>query len=71
VSAFSQLLDEAGKLGIGELTFRVNPIDYREDDGRERWECVGFRAPWTITKRGRTGEEALRRVVEEFGGVAT
>lgn len=66
MSAFSQLLNEAGRLGIGELAFRVCPIDYREDDGRERWTCVGYRAQWSIAKRGRTGEEALRRVVEAF-----
>jgi hypothetical protein len=71
VSAFSQLLDEAGRLDVERLAFEVDPRGYTETDARERWTCRGTLRGSAVTGHGRTGEEALRRVVAFLGGVAS
>lgn len=71
MSAFRQLLDEAGRLNVERLAFEVDPRGYNQEDQRERWTCRATCHGSTVTGHGRTGEEAIRRVVAFLGGVAT
>lgn len=65
MSAFRELLTEAETLGVTKLVFEVDPRGYNEDDQKDRWECrASVPLPvQVISTVGRTGEEALRRVV--------
>jgi hypothetical protein len=71
VSAFSDLIREAENLGVTKFTWDVHVPGYSETDPL-RWRC---RATVTATSAapvyldalqsvGRTGEEALRRIVD-------
>lgn len=66
-SAFRQLIEEGDAYGITKLVWELDPQNYQEEDGRERWECratVPSLPVQVIATVGRTGEESLRRVVE-------
>lgn len=72
--AFGALLAEAKTLGCGDLEFRVDLLKAGEDESR--WSVEGYPPPdddgggsdVPIVERstGRTGEEALRRLVESL-----
>lgn len=62
--AFGALLAEAKALGATTLNFEVDLTMGDDDDAR--WDCADFSAGRKPGSRcqGRTGEEALRRLVE-------
>ena len=60
--AFGALLAEAKALGCGGLEFYVR---LEEPDDAERWDAVCYHGR-SARCTGRTGEEALRRLVEEL-----
>ncbi len=70
MSAFRELLSQAESLGVTKLVFDVNLAGYNEEDQIHRWSCrasVASPAPVlmeAMQASGRTGEEALRFVVE-------
>lgn len=68
MSVFRDLMEEAATLGAARMGFLVDLQDYGEEDMTERWLCTvtgPIGEPLTDAK-GRTGEEALRRVVERL-----
>lgn len=71
--AFGALLAEAKRLGCNGLRFEVDLLAEPDDAEYERWSCGSLdrwrpevRGPLS---RGRTGEEAFRRLVESLRGV--
>ena len=74
--AFGKLLAEAKALYVKRLDFRIDFMDRPASPGDDpdfRWRCVaqmvsGARAPEMVCEYGRTGEEALRRLVEKLRG---
>lgn len=68
MSAFSDLLRDADALGVTKCTWTLNVAGYTARPEREGlWTCLATvpKMPvGTIETDGRTGEEALRRLVE-------
>ncbi len=69
-SAFTGLCRKARELGAKKLTFDTNLEDFpvKENEGTDAsWECTAdMRDGSSVFGYGRTGEESLRRVVENL-----
>jgi len=65
-SAVRMLIEEADAYGITKLVWELDPRNYQEEDDRDRWTCRANvpLAVEVVSAVGRTGEEALRRIVE-------
>lgn len=68
MSAFSELLTDADALGVTKLSFECALDGYAVRPDREgRWTCRATTPKMpvgVVETEGRTGEEALRRLVE-------
>lgn len=64
--AFGKLLAEAKGIGCSRLTFSVLLEAEAEDE--TRWEVESLHVRHRELAHGRTGEEALRRLVEKLRG---
>lgn len=74
MSAFADLISTAGVLGVTKVVWEADLERWDEDPTRDgRWTCRAT-APRVgngiVESDGRTGEEALRRVVEFLKGAA-
>lgn len=74
MSAFADLISTAGVLGVTKVVWEADLSRWDEDPQREgRWTCRATTpkaAVAVVESQGRTGEEALRRVVEFLKGAA-
>jgi len=68
MGAFSDLMLEAKGLRAGRLDFFVDLDGYDGTPDRERWTCIAVLPGGGHIARdtGRTGEEAVRRVVDKL-----
>lgn len=67
MSAFRDLLQQAHDAGITDVAFYVNVPRFFTDEQYASWSATGLRAGATpIASEGRTGEEALRHLVERL-----
>ena len=70
MSVFSELCIRARKLGAGRLIFSADLYDAEDEPGIcGHWTCVGggkYGEDAVGLAHGRTGEEALRRLVEKL-----
>lgn len=64
MGAFSDLMLEAKGRGAQALAFVVDLGGYTGEPDRERWTCSAEHQTYPTTARGRSGEEALRNVVD-------
>lgn len=67
MSAFRELLLQAEKKGVDRLDFGVKLGSY-DETSEEQWSCVARSTKYSglapLIAKGRTGEEALRRVLD-------
>ena len=67
MSAFRDLLAQAHAAGITDIAFYVNVPRFFADEQYASWTATGVRTGATpIASEGRTGEEALRHLVERL-----
>lgn len=62
MGAFRDLMQEAVDQGMTRLRFEVDLPKYFSPDQADSWLCASGESPHA---RGRTGEEALRVLVEQ------
>lgn len=69
MGAFRDLMQEAHDKGVTDLAFYVNTPRLFADEESASWSATGIRAGGQppVAAEGRTGEEALRRLVEKLG----
>jgi hypothetical protein len=64
MSAFRDLLKQAHEKGVRAMTFSVDLVSFFADEQSDSWRAAE-QSGGAVTK-GRTGEEALRHLVERL-----
>lgn len=67
MSAFRDLLKQAHGKGVTDVAFYVQVPRFFADEQAASWSATGLRTGATpVAAEGRTGEEALRHLVERL-----